>query len=244
MFAKFLTLVISLVIMTSISSCTVISSAQETPAVVAQPAPLTQEKASQPPAPPANTQPAVTSPRSNQTIETSSVVPKAAQPPESEPASTPPTASPKPVTTPPVNNPLESYPLGIIGEIEPVTIIPFEKPFEARIDTGATTSSIHATNIKEFERDGKKWVSFDIVNPTTKEKKSFRKRLIRVDAIVRVENNETRYFVRLDIRFGDKLLTRKFSLADRSKFKYPVLIGRNVLAGLAIVDVTRKNTLE
>ena len=33
---------------------------------------------------------------------------------------------------------------------------------KARIDTGATTSSIHAVNIKSFERNGQDYVSFDV----------------------------------------------------------------------------------
>ena len=39
-------------------------------------------------------------------------------------------------------------------------------------------------------------------------------------------------------------MTREFSLADRSNFKYQVLLGKNVIAGNAAVDVTRENTLE
>ena len=33
---------------------------------------------------------------------------------------------------------------------------------KARIDTGATTSSIHAVNIKSFEKSGQDYVSFDV----------------------------------------------------------------------------------
>ncbi len=55
----------------------------------------------------------------------------------------------------------------IIGGVETVYVPPFEIPFQARIDTGAETSSIDAKNIRPFERDGEKWVSFDITNKKT-----------------------------------------------------------------------------
>ena len=58
----------------------------------------------------------------------------------------------------------------IIGGVESVYIPPFEIPFQARIDTGAATSSIDAQNITPFERDGEKWISFDIVNKKTSQK--------------------------------------------------------------------------
>lgn len=60
-----------------------------------------------------------------------------------------------------------SHSLGIIGAVEPVYVLPMKMPFAGRIDTGAETSSIDASDIKTFERDGEKWVSFTIVNRET-----------------------------------------------------------------------------
>ena len=39
----------------------------------------------------------------------------------------------------------------------------------------------------------------------------------------------------------DELIEAEFSLSDRSDMKYPVLIGRKLLKGRFIVDVSRKN---
>lgn len=68
-----------------------------------------------------------------------------------------------------------SHSLGIIGAVEPVYVLPMKAPFAGRIDTGAETSSIDASDIKTFERDGEKWVSFTIVNRETGEKHRFEK---------------------------------------------------------------------
>ena len=45
---------------------------------------------------------------------------------------------------------IEKYPLGIIGEVETVRLPDFKSSFEARVDTGATTCSIDAFDIKNF----------------------------------------------------------------------------------------------
>lgn len=134
------------------------------------------------------------------------------------------------------------YPLGIIGEIEPVFIEDIKQPFSARIDTGATTSSIDADDIIEFERDRKQWVTFTIKLSENEEIK-VSKPVIRRIKIKRPGINESRYIVQLSIRLGKEILIEEFSLGNRDKFKHPVLIGRNVLAGRALVDVNRHNTL-
>ena len=99
--------------------------------------------------------------------------PKAEKPeplpvPETKPDLTPakkpaPTPATKPAPPAPVSKVKgNSEKLTIFGEAEYITIKPDNIRLKARIDTGATTSSIHATQIKIFERDGKKWVNFNL----------------------------------------------------------------------------------
>ncbi len=136
------------------------------------------------------------------------------------------------------------YPLGIIGEVEPVYLKDIDSVFYARIDTGAETSSIDAFNIKEFERDGEPWVSFDVKNRKTKEKRTFEKKIVRKTFIKRQQGeNEKRIVVNMEIKIGNQLFTKEFNLGNREKFNYQVLIGRNILSGLAVVDVSIKNSL-
>ena len=139
---------------------------------------------------------------------------------------------------------LNDLPLGIIGETETVYLEGFSAPFEARIDTGATTSSIDARNIRAFERDGKKWVSFEIISRDGKLSHSYELPVERVAAIKRHgAASIQRYTVMLTFRLGHLTLEREFTLADRSRFEYPVLLGRNVINGLAAVDPSRRNVL-
>lgn len=136
-----------------------------------------------------------------------------------------------------------SHSLGIIGAVEPVYVMPIKAPFPARIDTGAETSSIDVYEFHYFERDGVKWVAFTVINENSGEKHTFEKRLIKNVSIRRIDKNEKRPIVELDVKIGKQIIKAKFSLAKREKFDYQLLIGRNILTGRAIVDTALENTL-
>ncbi len=128
--------------------------------------------------------------------------------------------------------------LATIGAVETVVLLKTEHrvQLEARIDTGAETSSITAKNIEEFERDGKPWVRFTIEHKD--QKTTMSAPLVRTVEIKRHgAEGVKRPVVRLQIAMGKIRSNTEFSLTDRSKFEYPVLIGRSFLKGVAIVDV-------
>ena len=77
-----------------------------------------------------------------------------------------------------VSRQLKTHSLGIIGAVEPIYFLPMKGAFLARIDTGAQGSSVDVENLQEFEREGKKWVSFDLVNQRTGEKHHYEKRFV------------------------------------------------------------------
>ena len=132
----------------------------------------------------------------------------------------------------------------IIGAIEPVYFPPMKTPFYARIDTGAATSSIDVSNLEQFERDGEKWVSFDLTNRRNNETHHFEKKIHRQIAIKRYEENERRIVVLMKVKFGGEIINAQFSLAERDKFANQGLIGRNILTGRAIVDTSISHTLK
>ena len=133
--------------------------------------------------------------------------------------------------------------LPIIGEVEPIYFLPMKSPFLARIDTGATTSSIDAKDIVYFERDGERWVTFKLVNRKTKEEHVFEKKIERSFKVKRAGDDERRKAVKMEIKMGKEVFNAFFSLADRESFDYQGLIGRNILTGRFIVDTSTSYTL-
>ena len=134
-------------------------------------------------------------------------------------------------------------PLKLIGAVEPVYFLPMKTPFLSRIDTGAETSSVDVDNVKPFERDGEKWVSFDMVNRENNEKHHFEKKIQRQSRIKRINGGEDRYVVLMNIKMGNEIIKAEFSLAHRDRFEYQGPIGRNILTGRAVVDTSIENTL-
>ena len=62
--------------------------------------------------------------------------------------------------------------------------------------------------------------------------------------IKRIGEREKRPMVEMEVRMGKDIFRANFTIAQREKFEYQTLIGRNVLYGRAIVDVTLSNTLK
>ena len=116
--------------------------------------------------------------------------------------------------------------------------------FEARIDTGATTSSLDVDEMNEFERDGEKWVSFTVANRRSGEIYTFEKPILKNVRIKRIDDKEHRIKVLMPVSFGGEKFVSEFTLAKRERFEYQVLIGRNILTGRAIVDTSLSHTLK
>ena len=130
----------------------------------------------------------------------------------------------------------------VIGEIEHVNIKPPGQVFLARIDTGAAGTSIHANNIVAFERDGRDWVRFQIDHPSIEIPIAIERPLARTVLVKQVssETPERRLVVKMTITLGSMTEQIDVSLSERTTMTYPVLIGRNFLRNLAIVDVSQR----
>lgn len=116
-----------------------------------------------------------------------------------------------------------------------------EHYFRVKLDPGAKTSSLHATNIKRFKRKGKRMVrfTFEEVDRVTgkKFKLEFEKPLVRTVKIKRHRGKSmVRPVVKVEFYFGEELYEAQFTLTDRSRFHYPMLLGRRFLKDVALVD--------
>lgn len=126
----------------------------------------------------------------------------------------------------------------IIGKAEAVAFPELDiAKTHARIDTGAKTSAIWVSSVEEtskglevtFFGDGSDCFSGKKVTFTTYS-----------ETVVASSNGavERRYKVRLLVIIAGRRIRAWFTLADRSAQVYPVLVGRNVLRGKFLVDVS------
>jgi len=113
----------------------------------------------------------------------------------------------------------------------------------AKIDTGARTSALHATDIETFERDGIAWVRFhtgfdDDSNDTSVECPVHDRRDIKNTSGV----PEMRIVVRTKFRISKRLWSIELSLTERSDMKFRMIVGRTALKKHHIlVDPSKSN---
>lgn len=112
---------------------------------------------------------------------------------------------------------------------------------KSRIDTGAGISSLNADKRVDFERDGKPWVRFAVIEPKTEKTIFFERPVIRFVDIKQVGSEpQRRPVVHMSLSLGSIEENLEMTLSDRSDHVYQVLIGRNFLRDRAVVDVSRK----
>jgi hypothetical protein len=130
----------------------------------------------------------------------------------------------------------------IVGLREQALIAGLNVVMQARISTQVANSVVDARNIQMFERNGVEWVRFTIYNPETKEPHVLERKRLRFQTVQTANPTPDRRPV-VEIRFTIGKLTQKgeFILADRSDSEYPILIGRNLLRDVMLVDVSGNN---
>lgn len=125
----------------------------------------------------------------------------------------------------------------IFGWVERVELLDGMLSVKAKLDTGAVTSSLDATEIQRFRRGGKRWVRFTVTDPDSGESMQLEKLLERNVRIVRHDGEyQRRPVVNMDICLGGFHRSVEVNLIDRSNFIYPMLLGRSALDGIALID--------
>jgi len=138
----------------------------------------------------------------------------------------------------------------LVGWVEPVTVA--GRMMEAKLDTGAQTSSVDARDIGHFDREGRPWVRFRLGprrnDPAKIARGSGRETtddaIIEAPVVRRAQikragaPTERRLVVTLPMCLAGVSAETEFTLSDRAALEYSVLIGRAALGKLAI-DATR-----
>lgn len=110
---------------------------------------------------------------------------------------------------------------------------------KAKIDTGAQTSALHATNITEFERDGASWVRFQVQPWQVTDDDAVAVELpVHDHRTVRSSSGhaQSRPVVLMRIGLIRREVEAEVTLTDREEMVFRMLIGREALRQGYIVD--------
>ncbi len=117
---------------------------------------------------------------------------------------------------------------------------------EAKIDTGAKSSALHATRIRRVDHEGHECAEF-FVHPRQGEKKPevFCVAPLVDTRIIRSSNGEEeeRYVVSTTITLGDEPWSIDLTLTNRDAMGFRLLVGRDALGRKFIVDPGAANLL-
>ncbi|MEM7216910.1 MAG: RimK/LysX family protein [Pseudomonadota bacterium] len=126
----------------------------------------------------------------------------------------------------------------VVGEAEYVWLEPPGISLTARIDTGASSNVLIASEVIAFERDGDDWARFTI---DTSEEEGAEGQTVTVERKVRrVMKSSKRPVVRLRIALGDVRDSFDFILTERERGSHAIQLGRGFLQDVALVDVGRQ----
>lgn len=110
---------------------------------------------------------------------------------------------------------------------------------KVRVDSGAKTSSIQASKIKPFVKDGQDWVKFE-VNPLQDnmtisvpcEARVFSRRIVKSSIGIA----EERFVIKTQVVLGGLAFDIQLTLASRDTMEYRMLLGREALVGRYLVN--------
>lgn len=130
----------------------------------------------------------------------------------------------------------------IVGLKEQVLFTGINVLVPTRINTNTAHSIMDARNIQMFERNSEEWVRFTFFNPETNEPLVLERKRIRFQTVnTATSPNERRPVVEMRFALGKLNQKGEFVLADRSNQEEPLLIGRNLLRDVMLVDVSGNN---
>ncbi|MFW7377235.1 MAG: ATP-dependent zinc protease [Oligoflexus sp.] len=130
-----------------------------------------------------------------------------------------------------------------LGRVEWVKFKEPDFELQARIDTGAKTSSLHAINIREQQVNGELFVQFEALDQDDKRHTLVRRVVTKTNVKNASGETSRRYVIRERINLGGRIHDINVNLNDRNDLRYRFLIGRNLLIGNYLVDVSKSHLL-
>ena len=134
----------------------------------------------------------------------------------------------------------------IFGWVEWTYIEPHHIHVKAKLDSGAKTSSLSAVDIERFERDGVIWMRFRVPisasdGGTDEPQLIEMERKLEREVLIKRHGGgpSRRPVVEIDVCLGARMFTTPVTLTDRSRFNYPLLLGRSALRGHVLLDAGR-----
>lgn len=113
---------------------------------------------------------------------------------------------------------------------------------KAKVDTGARTSTLHAYDITEVERDGQTWIRFSFHPVQRDEEQAVTAEARLVDRRTVTASNgqsELRYVVETEAVIDGVSTPIELTLTRRDAMGFRMLLGRRALRGLFVVDPKR-----
>ncbi|MGB0631811.1 MAG: ATP-dependent zinc protease [Alphaproteobacteria bacterium] len=128
----------------------------------------------------------------------------------------------------------------VAGWIENAWLINPGMSFEAKLDTGARTSSVHAPGAEIYRKGGKRFVKFTLASPSGRSMQ-LDLPLVRI-SMTRDMNGPTikRPVVMLRMCAAGVIGETEVNLSNRPGFNYALLIGRTFMVNRIIVDSARE----
>lgn len=113
---------------------------------------------------------------------------------------------------------------------------------KAKVDTGARTSSLHAFDLTETERDGETWIEFSF-HPLQRDEDTVARGAARLVDRRKVTassgHSELRYVVETELELNEHSFPIEMTLTRRDAMGFRMLLGRRALRDHAIVDPRR-----
>lgn len=134
------------------------------------------------------------------------------------------------------NNSIPVPVLSNVGWLEQVVVSPAKILMHAKLDTGADNCSVNAQDIEHFQQKDENWIRFTLANRYGDSEKIEAKVIRTAKIKTKKKGFQSRPVIKLGICLDSIFKTIECNLVDRSHFDYPILIGRNFLAGSVLVD--------